>query len=346
MVFSQIKVRIFKIFMKKTTQIESMWLEKAKEMKKSIVLPEAYFSERVVKAGIECVENKIAKIVFLVDSDDALAEYNIQDSEYAQVINIKTHEIREMLASALYEKRKDKGLSLEDADKLMDNSVYFGTMMVDLGLADGLVAGAEIATAETFKPAFQIIKGKTKETKVSSFFVMVRENEDKEEVFILSDCGINIDPTKEEIVEIAKLSYESAKTIGFIDNPKVALLSHSTLGSAEGDDAVKMREAKQMLDEQKVEFVYDGEMQLDSAIVPSVAKLKAPNSPIQGDAKVLIFPNLSAGNIGYKLMQRFGGFMAVGPIAQGMRKPINDVSRGATVNDIVQAIAITALQCE
>jgi len=259
----------------------------------------------------------------------------------AKMRNVKCVE-REMLASALYEKRKDKGLTPEDADKLMDNAVYFGTMMVDLGLADGLVAGAEIATAETFKPAFQIIKGKTKETKVSSFFVMVRD----EEVYILSDCGININPTKEEIVEIAKLSAVSARTIGLIDNPKVALLSYSTLGSAEGDDAVKMREAKQMLDSQNVDFIYDGEMQLDSAIVPSVAKLKAPNSPIQGDARVLVFPNLSAGNIGYKLMQRFGGFKAFGPIAQGMRKPINDVSRGANVNDIVQAIAITVLQCE
>jgi len=322
--------------------IESMWLEKAKEMKKTIVLPEAYFSERITNAGIECADKKIAKIVLLTNDDNAFAKYNLQENEYLQIINVKTHEMREMLASALYEKRKDKGLTPEDADKLMDNAVYFGTMMVDLGLADGLVAGAEIATAETFKPAFQIIKGKTKETKVSSFFVMVRD----EEVYILSDCGININPTKEEIVEIAKLSAVSARTIGLIDNPKVALLSYSTLGSAEGDDAVKMREAKQMLDSQNVDFIYDGEMQLDSAIVPSVAKLKAPNSPIQGDARVLVFPNLSAGNIGYKLMQRFGGFKAFGPIAQGMRKPINDVSRGANVNDIVQAIAITVLQCE
>lgn len=332
--------------MKKSTQIEALWLEKAKQMQKTIVLPEAYFSERITLAGIESAEKQVAKVVLLTDNDNAFDNYHVTESEYLKVINIKTHEIREMLASALYEKRKDKGMTLDDADKLMDNSVYFGTMMVDLGLADGLVAGAEIATADTFKPAFQIIKGKTKETKVSSFFVMVRDNGDDEEVFILSDCGINIDPTKEEIVEIAKLSYESAKTIGCIEEPKVALLSYSTLGSADGEDAIKMREAKQMLDEQHVDFVYDGEMQLDSAIVPSVAKLKAPNSPIQGDAKVLVFPNLSAGNIGYKLMQRFGGFMAVGPIAQGMRKPINDVSRGANVNDIVQAIAITVLQCE
>ncbi len=320
----------------------SVWKTLAQEKCTTIVLPEAEFSERITLAGIKASEEKIAKIILLTKDNSAFAKYNLQENEYLKVVNIFTHEIKEMLANALYEKRKDKGLTLEGANDLVSNPVYFGTMMVDLGLADGLVAGAEIATAETFKPAFQIIKGKTKETKISSFFVMMRG----EETYILSDCGVNIDPTAEEIVEIAKLSAESARTIGLIDNPKVALLSYSTLGSAEGDDAIKMRTAKSLLDNQKVDFVYDGEMQLDSAIIPSVAKLKAPNSPIQGDANVFVFPNLSAGNIGYKLMQRFGGFQAVGPIAQGMRKPINDVSRGATVDDIVQAIAITVLQCE
>lgn len=322
--------------------LDVIWKERAKELAKTIVLPEAGFSERIVQAGLKASEERIAKIILLVKSDNDLTEYNLVESDYLNVINVTTHEIKEMLVSALFEKRKEKGLTLEDARKLIENPVYFGTMMVDLGLCDGLVAGAEIATAETFKPAFQIIKGKTKETKVSSFFVMTRG----EEKYILSDCGVNIDPTAEEIAEIAKDSAMSARTIGLIENPKVALLSYSTLGSAEGDDAIKMREVKAILDKQNVDFAYDGEMQLDSAIVPSVAKLKAPNSVIQGDANVLIFPNLSAGNIGYKIMQRFGGFQAVGPIAQGMRKPINDVSRGATVDDIVEAIAITALQCE
>lgn len=328
--------------MKKPKTLSEIWRQKASSSLKIIVLPEAGFSERVTLAGLKCAEQKIAKIILLTDDEKKLERYNIVENDYLKIVNISTHEIGQMLSSALFEKRKEKGLTLEDAVKLIANPVYFGTMMVDLGLADGLVAGAEIATAETFKPAFQIIKGKTKETKISSFFVMTRDSE----TYILSDCGVNINPTAEEIVEIAKLSAESARTIGLIDNPKVALLSYSTLGSAEGDDAVKMRNAKAMLDQMNVDFVYDGEMQLDSAIVPSVAKLKAPNSPIQGDANVLVFPNLSAGNIGYKIMQRFGGFQAVGPIAQGMRKPINDVSRGATVDDIVEAIAITALQCE
>lgn len=330
--------------MTKTTKIEARWLEKAREAAKTIVLPEAGFSERITLAGIRCAEEKIAKIVLLVKDDNELAKYNLQESEYLKVVNVNTHEIRPMLVSALYEKRKAKGMTEEDAEKLISDPVYFGTMMVELSLAHGLVAGAEISTAETFKPAFQIIKGKTKETKISSFFVMVRELDGEEQVYVLSDCGINIDPTVEEIVEIAKFSAVSARDVAFIDNPKVALLSYSTKGSAEGEDALKMREAKAILDTQDVDFIYDGEMQLDAAIVPSVAELKAKGSQIKGDANVLVFPNLSAGNIGYKLMQRFGGFMAVGPIAQGMRKPINDVSRGATVNDIVQAIAITALQ--
>lgn len=325
-------------------KIEEFWLEKAKELGRTIVLPEASFSERVTLAGIECANKKIAKIILLTDNDNAFDKYSLQESEYLKVINIKTHEVREMLVSALYEKRKEKGLTLEDAEKLIDNPVYFGTMLVDLSLADGLVAGAEIATAETFKPAFQIIKGKTKESKISSFFVMVRDGKDGEEVYLLSDCGVVIDPSVEEVVEIAKLSSQSARDICRLD-PRVALLSYSTKGSAEGDDAIKMRQAKEILDTQDVDFAYDGEMQLDAAIVPSVAELKAPNSPVGGKANVFVFPNLSAGNIGYKLMQRFGGFKAFGPISQGMRKPINDVSRGANVNDIVQAIAITAIQC-
>lgn len=329
--------------MGKEIRIEDKWLKSAKSLGKTIVLPEAGFSERIVLAGIKASKEKIAKIILLVSSDDDLKKYDIVENEYLKVIDIKTHECREMLVSALYEKRKDKGLDMAGAEKLIDNPVYFGTMMVELSLVDGLVAGAEISTAETFKPAFQIIKGKTKDTKISSFFVMVRDSDKGQEVYLLSDCGVTIDPTKEEIVEIAKFTAQSAKDIGFIE-PKVALLSYSTLGSAEGDDAIKMREAKAMMDTMDLDFVYDGEIQLDASIVPSVAKLKAPNSRLKGEANVLIFPNLSAGNIGYKLMQRFGGFKAYGPISQGMKKPINDVSRGATIDDIVQAIAITVLQ--
>jgi len=234
-------------------------------------------------------------------------------------------------------------MTKELAEETLNDAVYFGTMMVELGLADGLVAGAEIATAKTFKPAFQIIKAKDKSTKVSSFFVMIRKNDDKEEVFVLSDCGVNIAPDANDLASFAIQSAETAGKLCGMD-PKVAMLCYSTKGSAEGDCALKVREAVSILQGKNVDFDFDGEMQLDAAIVPEVAQLKCPNSNVAGKANVLIFPNLESGNIGYKLMQRFGGFKAVGPIAQGMRKPINDVSRGATVDEIVEAIAITAIQ--
>ena len=205
-------------------------IKKAKCLNKTIVFPEAGFSDRIVKAGIICAEEKIAKIIFLVESDESLEKYNIVENDYLKIINIKTHEIRPMLVSALYEKRKDKGLTEADAEKLIDNPVYFGTMMVELSLADGLVAGAEISTAETFKPAFQIIKGKTKETKISSFFVMVKDESDGQKIYVLSDCGININPTTEEIVEIAKLyAGQGALVEDLIGEGNVALATAVTM---------------------------------------------------------------------------------------------------------------------
>lgn len=326
------------------SDIEKKWFEKAKSLQKTIVLPEASYSDRMVKAGIKCAENEIAKIILLVKNDNDLEKYNISNYPTIQVVNVNTSEHLPMLAEVLYEKRKEKGLTKEDAEKLVHDEVYFATMMVETGLADGMVAGAEISTSKTFKPALQIIKGKTKQTKISSFFVMVRENNGKEEKYVLADCGMNINPTAEEISEIAKDSAKSAREIAFVEEPKVALLSYSTKGSAEGDSAIKMREAFNILENQDVDFIYDGEIQLDASIVPEVAKLKCPNSKLKGEANVLVFPDLESGNIGYKLMARFGGFKAYGPVAQGMRKPINDVSRGATVDEIVVTIAITALQ--
>lgn len=328
--------------MEKTKTLDVIWKELSIKRNKTIVLPEAQFSERITLAGIKASEEKIAKIILLTNSDDAFTNYNLKKNEYLKVVNIATHDIKDILAHALFEKRKDKGISIDDAYKMISDPVYFGTMMVELGLADGLVAGAEISTAETFKPAFQIIKGKTKDTKISSFFVMLKG----EKRYIFADCGVNIDPTAEEIVQIAKQSAQSAREIAQIKDIRVALLSYSTKGSADGDDAIKMRNAKELLDKEQVDFVYDGEMQVDCAVDSTVSRLKAKDSPIDGKANVFVFPNLSAGNIAYKIMQRFGGYQAIGPIAQGMRKPINDVSRGATVFDIVQAIAITVLQCE
>ncbi len=330
--------------MEKMTNLEKRWLDTAKTLEKTIVLPEAGFSDRIVQAGVLCAKERIAKVVLLVSDDNQLDKYNIVENEYLKILNYRTHEMREMLASALYEKRKDKGVDLQGAFKLLESPIYFATMMVELSLVDGMVAGAETSTGDTFKPAFQIIKGKTKDTKISTFFVMIREIDGKEEVYGVSDCAVNIDPTAEDLAEFAIQAEESARRVCCFDTPKVALLSYSTKGSAEGDDAIKVRRAKEILDSKQVPFIYDGEIQLDSAIVPSVARLKCPNSRIQGDANVLIFPNLSSANIGYKIMQRFGNFKAIGPVSQGMRKPINDISRGANVDEIVKTIALTVLQ--
>jgi len=327
-----------------STKIEKTWLENAKKIGATIVLPEAYFSERVVLAGIEAAKQNVAKIILLTDNDTAFDKYNLKGIENIKVVNINTAEILPMLVEALVTLRKDKGMTVELANQTLKDSVYFGTMMVELGLADGLVAGAEIATAKTFKPAFQIIKSKDKETKVSSFFVMIKKvSEDEEQVYLLSDCGVNIAPDANDVASFAIQSAETARKLCGME-PKVALLSYSTKGSAEGDSAIKMRTANEILTNKAVDFDFDGELQLDAAIVEEVAKLKCPNSKVGGKANVLIFPDLESGNIGYKLMQRFGGFKAVGPIAQGMRKPINDISRGATVDEIVEAIAITAIQ--
>lgn len=328
------------------TELEKKWTDKAKKASATIVLPEAYFSPRVAKAGIEAAKSGIAKIILLTDREDALDEYNLDGVENISVVNIKTADIRPMLVDSLVTLRASKGMTKEIAEDTLNDSVYFGTMMVELGLADGLVAGAEIATAKTFKPAFQIIKSKDKETKVSSFFVMIKKMDDgSEKVYLLSDCGVNIAPDANDVASFAIQSAETLRTLCEME-PKVALLCYSTKGSAEGDCAIKMRTACQILKDKKVDFDFDGELQLDAAIVPEVANLKCKGSSVGGKANVFIFPNLESGNIGYKLMQRFGGFKAVGPIAQGMRKPINDVSRGATVDEIVEAIAITAIQAK
>lgn len=330
--------------MKFNTKIEKKWIESAQILNRTIVLPEASFSERITLAGIECAKNNICKVIFLTDGNDNFKDYGVEDYENIKVINYINNDILPTMTNQLVELRKNKGLTFEDAQKLLKDPVYFGTMLVEMDMADGLVAGAEISTAKTFKPAFQIIKAKSKDSIISSFFVMVKPQENADEkVFLLADCGVNIDPTMQEIVEISKSSAFSAKSIAFLD-PKLALLSYSTKGSAEGDCALKMRGATQILKEENVDFTFDGEVQLDCAVVPTVANLKNPNGTIKGDANVLVFPNLESGNIGYKIMQRFGGYFAFGPIAQGIRKPINDVSRGASVDEIVVTIAITCIQ--
>lgn len=329
------------------TQFENQLVARASKLNKTIVLPEAGYSKTVYEAGILADKNNIANIIFLVKDDNELLKFGNNLSQNIKVVNILTSELLPMLTSALLIKRQSKGLTHEQAQELLKNEIYFATMMVELNLAGGMVCGAENTTANSIRPALQIIKGKRPDQVISSFFIMVSENESfgEEGVFLLSDCGINENPTAEDLYQIVYDTVSSARQTTTI-TPKVALLSYSTLGSAEGVHPTKMRKAKELILASNPNFIIDGEMQLDASIVPSVATKKAPNSAVKGEANVLIFPDLSSGNISYKIMQRLGGFAAIGPICQGFNKPINDVSRGANPQEIALTIAITALQAE
>lgn len=322
----------------KLSALEKGWISKAKAQNRTIVLPEAGFSKRTALAGIECASD-LCDIVLLVKSDDELKGYDLNNPRI-KVVNITNHELTPIIENAYYLKRQHKGISMEEAKLEVQNVYIYGAMMVDLGLVDGMVAGAEAPSKEVFGSAFKTVKAKN--GKASSFFVMIPNN-DNEKAFVLSDCGVMLDPNSEELSDIAIQSAESFRQ--FVGGePKVAMLSYSTLGSAEGDSSLKVREAVEILRNKNVDFVFDGEIQLDASIDKNVAEKKCPNSPLKGDANVLVFPDLQSGNIGYKLMQRFGGFKAVGPIIQGLNKPINDLSRGTTVDEIVLAVAITILQ--
>ena len=319
---------------------EQQWINQASSLKKTIVFPEAGFSERTVLAGIKCAEG-LCNVVFLVKNEDELSNYDLSSNKNIKVININTHEITPIIESAYFVKRQSKGITEQQAKDEAHNPFIYASMMVDLGLVDGMVAGAEAPSKDVFGAAFKTVKAKAGK-KASSFFIMVPKDEN-EKAYILSDCGVMLNPTDEELVDIAEQSAESCRKFLGVE-PKVAMLSYSSLGSADGESAEKVRSAVNMLKAKNVDFIFDGEIQLDAAIVPEVAKKKCPNSPLQGEANVLIFPDLQSGNIGYKLMQRFGGFKAIGPIIQGLNKPINDLSRGTTVDEIVMTTAITILQ--
>ena len=238
-------------------------------------------------------------------------------------------------------------MTIEKAKEFMLDNIYFGMMMVKNGDADGLVSGAAHSTADTLRPALQILKTKPGTKLVSTFNLMIVPNCEygNNGVFIFSDCGLNPKPNSDELSEIAISSAESYKQL-VCDIPKVAMLSYSTYRSASSEDVDKIREATKLAKEKAPDLLIDGEMQLDSAIVPSVGKSKAPGSNVAGKANILIFPDLNAGNIGYKLVERLAKAEAYGPVCQGMAKPVNDLSRGCKAEDIVGVVAITALQAQ
>ncbi|MGN1201413.1 MAG: phosphate acetyltransferase [Candidatus Caccovivens sp.] len=318
-------------------------IDDAKKKQKTIVFPEVSFSDRTVEA-VKFLQKKGIVKVLLVGDASALI---LRDKcfEKFDIVNPVTFPDRAKLVKTLYEKRKEKGLTLEQADELEKDPYYFATLLVECGYADGMVAGAESSTATTVRPALQIIKAKNKKDKVSSCFLLYGKNKFlKGKALILSDCGVLEEPDADTLANIASQSVKSAKAFGL--EPRVAFLSYSSKGSAKSENVDKVRTAFEKFKKKEKDVVCDGELQFDSAMVPSVAELKAPESPLKGDANVLIFPDLEAGNICYKAMQYVGRLNAVGPILQGLRKPVNDLSRGCTVEDIVVLSAITALQCE
>ena len=314
--------------------------KKARKLSKSIVFPEVGFSARTIEAVKRIAKKKIAKPI-LIGDESALILRDKSLSNF-QIINPYTFSARDELIKRLYQKRKDKGLTLEEAQKLAMDPYYFATLLVDMGFADGMVAGAEATTAKTVKPALQLIKGKKKSSAISSCFIMFGKNSFiKDECLILADCGVIMHPSSDELYQIACQSVQTYKSLG-LANPKVAFLSFSTKGSASDESVEIIREAYEKF--KKTGVVCDGEIQFDAAMVEDVAKNKCPNSPLKGKANILIFPDLNSGNICYKAMQYMGHVNAVGPILQGLKKPINDLSRGCSIDDIVTATAITVLQ--
>ena len=324
--------------------------DRARKEIKTIILPEAE-DIRTLKATETVLKEKYAKIILIGNEEEVLkkAKENNINIEGAKIINPNKSENFEKYAQLLYELRKHKGMTIEQAKELTLNPVYFGMLMLkdEETEADGLVSGAIHSTSDTLRPALQILKTAPDTKLVSAFFVMVVPNCEYGEhgTFIFGDSGLNQNPNPEELSEIAISSSKSFKQL-VGKEPKVAMLSYSTYGSAKSELTEKVIEATKLLKEKEPDLKSDGELQLDAAIVPEIAKSKSPGSPIAGEANVLIFPDLDAGNSGYKLVQRLAKAEAYGPLCQGIAKPVNDLSRGCSYQDIAGVIAITAVQAQ
>ncbi len=321
---------------------------KAKALQKTVVLCEGEDS-RVVKAASDATKEGIAKIVLLGNEAEIKKANPEVDLTGVEIVDPLTSDKLPAYNAKLCELRASKGMTSEQAAKLLADGTYFGAMMLKMGDVDGLVSGACHSTANTLRPGLQIIKTAKGVSSVSSFNLMICPPQGNQYcpdgLVVFADCGLNPTYTSEGLADCAIATAASAKAIAGIE-PKVAMLSFSTYGSAKHDNVTMVAEAVRIAKEKAPDLALDGELQFDAAIVPSVAALKAPNSTVAGHANVFVFPDLQAGNIGYKIAERLGGFMAVGPICQGFAKPINDLSRGCKSEDIVAAVAITALQTQ
>ena len=320
---------------------------KAKADKKVIVLPESY-EKRNLEAAAECLKEELADIILIGKKDKIMEAAGSFDVSKAIFVDPETYDRMDEMVAGLAEARKSKGMTLEEARKiLMDDSLFVAVMLVKMGVADGMVSGAIQSTADTLRPALQILKTAPGTELVSSFVIMVTKTPQygDDGILLFADCALNQNPNP---AELACIAGDSAKSYNaFIGKEaRVAMLSHSTMGSAKHADVTKVVDAVKIAKEKYPDLKLDGEIQLDAAIVKEVGELKAPNSTVAGKANVLVFPDIDAGNIGYKLVQRFGNAEAFGPILQGIAKPVNDLSRGCSANDIVAVVALTSVQAQ
>ena len=328
--------------MSKNMQGFGMMIQKLKESPKRIVFTEGT-DERILEAASRLLASNFLTPI-LVGNEEAVqaaAEeygYNIRG---AKIVDPENYDRMDEMINMFCELRKGKNVQPEEARKTLQAGNYFGTMLVKMGVADALLGGATYSTADTVRPALQLIKTKPGNKIVSSCFIMVRPSATGEnEVLAMADCAINIKPTAEELVEIAIECAECGRIFGI--DPKVAFLSYSTLGSGKGEDVDKMRTAAAMAKEQAPTLPIEGELQFDAAVSPRVARTKCPNNPVAGHANVFVFPDINAGNIGYKIAQRLGNFDAYGPILLGLNAPINDLSRGCNAEEVYSMAIITA----
>lgn len=321
--------------------------ENAKKHEMRIVLPEGT-EIRTLKAADQIISEKLAKIILIGDPQkiEKLSQENdLKNINKAKIVDPLDHEKKEAYTDILFEIRKSKGLSKEDAAKLVIDPLYLAVLMIKAGDADGEVAGADNATGDVLRPAFQIVKTLPGISVVSGAFIMILNDKQFGEngTMVFADCAVHPNPTAKELAEIAVATGQTTRAIAGFE-PKIAMLSFSTKGSAKHEMVDKVVEATKLAQQMAPDMMIDGELQSDAAIIPEIGKKKAPESKIAGEANVLVFPTLETGNIAYKLVQRMAHAEAIGPILQGMAAPINDLSRGCSVSDIVNLVAITANQ--
>ncbi len=321
--------------------------QSARELNKRIVLPEGE-SERTLRAADQIISESLAEVLIVGNEEkihQMITELQLRNMDSAEIIDPQNNKYRAEMIDLLLEIRKDKGLTYNEAFVLASQPLYIGPLLIKLGYADGEVSGAENSTGDVLRPAFQIVKTAPGSSVVSGAFLMVLKDSryGDDGLIVFADCAVNPDPTAQQLAEIAISSASTAINIAGLE-PRVAMLSFSTKGSASHPLVDKVVEATKIVKETHPEILIDGEMQADAAIIEAIGQKKAPGSKIAGRANVLVFPDLNSGNIGYKLVQRMADAEAIGPVLQGMAAPINDLSRGCSVDDIVNLVAITANQ--